>query len=235
MRHVPTDPNWMGRDRFILSNGHASLTQYCQLFLSGYGLELADLEALRTWGSFTPGRPERAHALGIGVTTGPRARGVANGVGMAMAPRRERGLFDPDAAPGTSLFDHHIYVIVGDGCMEEGVSSEASSLAAHQQLGNLIVFYDDNQLSIEDNTAVAFSEDVLARYAAYGWHVQRVDSGEDIVALEAAIEAARSERGRPSIIAVRTIIGWPAPTKQNTGAAHGAALGEDEIRRTKEI
>jgi transketolase len=235
MRHDPTDPHWVARDRFILSNGHSSLTQYCQLFLSGYGLEVGDLEALRTWGSLTPGHPEHGHTLGIEVTTGPLGQGIANGVGMAMAARRERGLFDPDAAPGESLFDHHIYVIVGDGCMEEGVSGEASSIAAHQQLGNLIVFYDDNHISIEDNTAVAFSEDVVARYKAYGWHTQRVDSGEDVVALEKAIKAAQAETHRPSFIAVRTIIGWPAPTKQNTGAAHGSALGEDEIRKTKEI
>jgi transketolase len=235
MRHDPTDPNWIGRDRFILSNGHASLTQYCQLFLSGYGLELSDLEALRTWGSRTPGHPEHGHTAGIEVTTGPLGQGVGNGVGMAMASRRERGLLDPDAGPGESPFDHHIYVIAGDGCMEEGISSEASSLAGHQQLGNLLVFYDDNHISIEDNTAVAFSEDVLARYKAYGWHVQRVDSGEDVVALEKAIKAAQRVTDKPSIIAVRTIIGWPAPTKQNSGAAHGAALGEDEIRRTKEI
>ncbi len=235
MHHDPTDPHWMGRDRFILSNGHAVLTQYCQLFLSGYGLELGDLEALRTWGSLTPGHPEHGHTLGVEATTGPLGQGIANGVGMAMAARRERGLFDPDAAPGESLFDHHIYVIVGDGCMEEGVSGEASSLAAHQQLGNLIVFYDDNHISIEDNTAVAFSEDVVARYAAYGWHTQRVDSGEDLVALEQAIAAAKAETHRPSFIAVRTIIGWPAPTKQNTGAAHGSALGEEEIRKTKQI
>src|SRR6201992_4186094 len=235
MRHVPTDPNWMGRDRFILSNGHASLTQYCQLFLSGYGLELADLEALRTWGSLTPGHPEHGHTLGIEVTTGPLGQGIANGVGMAMAARRERGLFDPDAAEGTSPVDHYIYVIAGDGCMEEGVASEASSLAGHQQLGNLIVFYDDNHISIEDNTAVAFSEDVVARYQAYGGHTQTVDSGEDIIALERAIKAAQDETDRPSFISVRTIIGWPAPTKQNTGAAHGSALGEDEIRKTKTI
>jgi transketolase len=235
MRHDPTDPDWTGRDRFILSNGHASLTQYCQLYLSGYGLELSDLEALRTWGSRTPGHPEHGHTAGIEVTTGPLGQGVANAVGMSMAARRERGLFDPDTADGGSVFDHHIYVIAGDGCMEEGVASEASSLAGHQQLGNITLFYDDNHISIEDNTAVAFSEDVLARYAAYGWHVQRVDSGEDVVALEAAIEAARAEVRRPSIIAVRTIIGWPAPDKQNTGAAHGAALGEDEVRKTKEI
>jgi transketolase len=235
MRHDPTDPNWIGRDRFILSNGHASLTQYCQLFLSGYGLELSDLEALRTWGSRTPGHPEHGHTAGIEVTTGPLGQGVGNGVGMAMASRRERGLLDPDAGPGESPFDHHIYVIAGDGCMEEGISSEASSLAGHQQLGNLLMFYDDNHISIEDDTAVAFSEDVLARYAAYGWHVQRVESGEDVVALEKAIRAAHRVTDKPSIIAVRTIIGWPAPTKQNSGAAHGAALGEDEIRRTKEI
>jgi transketolase len=235
MRHDPTDPKWIGRDRFILSNGHSSLTQYCQLFLSGYGLELADLESLRTWGSLTPGHPEYGHTAGIEVTTGPLGQGVANGVGMAMAARRERGLVDPDTPLGESPFDHHIYVIAGDGCMEEGISSEASSLAGHQQLGNLIMFYDDNHISIEDDTAVAFSEDVLLRYEAYGWHTQRVDSGEDVVALEQAIQNAKAVTDKPSIIAVRTIIGWPAPTLQNTGKAHGAALGEDEIRHTKEI
>jgi transketolase len=235
LRHDPTDPSWAGRDRFILSNGHSSLTQYCELFLSGYGLELSDLESLRTWGSRTPGHPEYGHTAGIEVTTGPLGQGVANGVGMAMAARRERGLFDPDTAVGESPFDHHIYVVAGDGCLEEGISSEASSLAGHQQLGNLILFYDDNHISIEDDTAVAFSEDVLARYAAYGWHVQRVDSGEDVVAIQAAIDAARAVTDRPSFIAIRTIIGWPAPTKQNTGKAHGSALGEDEIRATKEL
>src|SRR3954454_4486336 len=235
MRHDPTDPGWIGRDRFILSNGHSSLTQYCQLFLSGYGLDLTDLESLRTYGSRTPGHPEYRHTNGIEVTTGPLGQGVANGVGMAMASRRERGLYDPDTAVGDSPFDHYIYVIAGDGCMEEGISSEASSLAGHQQLGNLIMFYDDNHISIEDDTAVAFSEDVLARYDAYGWHTQRVDSGEDVVALEEAIANARAVTDRPSFIAVRTIIGWPAPTLQNTGKAHGAALGEDEIRKTKQI
>jgi transketolase len=235
LRHDPTDPNWIGRDRFILSNGHASLTQYCQLFLSGYGLELSDLEALRTWGSRTPGHPEHGHTAGIEVTTGPLGQGVGNGVGMAMASRRERGLLDPDAPMGESPFDHHIYVIAGDGCLEEGISSEASSLAGHQQLGNLILFYDDNHISIEDDTNVAFSEDVLKRYEAYGWHTQRVDSGEDVVALEKAIKAAQGVTDKPSVIAVRTIIGWPAPTLQNTGKAHGSALGEDEVRRTKEI
>jgi transketolase len=235
MRHDPTDPKWIGRDRFVLSNGHASLTQYCQLFLSGYGLQLSDLEALRTWGSLTPGHPEYGHTAGIEATTGPLGQGVANGVGMAMASRRERGLYDPDTPLGESPFDHHIYVIAGDGCMEEGISSEASSLAGHQRLGNLIMFYDDNHISIEDDTAVAFSEDVVARYEAYGWHVQRVDSGEDVVALEEAINNAKAVTDRPSFIAIRTIIGWPAPTLQNTGKAHGAALGEDEIRHTKEI
>jgi transketolase len=235
MRHDPTDPQWVGRDRFILSNGHSSLTQYCQLFLSGYGLEVSDLESLRTWGSRTPGHPEYHHTAGVEVTTGPLGQGIANGVGMAMASRRERGLLDPEAGPGESPFDHHIFVIVGDGCLEEGVSSEASSLAGHQQLGNLVVVYDDNHISIEDDTAVAFSEDVLARYEAYGWHTQRVDSGEDIVAIEAAIAAAKGVSDRPSIIAVRTIIGWPAPTLQNSGKAHGSALGAEEIAKTKEI
>jgi transketolase len=225
----------VGRDRFVLSNGHSSLTQYIQLYFSGYGLELEDLESLRTWGSRTPGHPEYGHTLGVEVTTGPLGQGVANSVGMAMASRRERGLFDPDTALGESPFDHHIYVICGDGDMEEGVASEASSLAGHQRLGNLIVFYDDNHISIEDDTAVAFSEDVLARYEAYGWHTQRVDSGEDVVALEEAIRNAQAVTDRPSFIAIRTIIGWPAPTLQNTGKAHGAALGEEEIRRTKEI
>ncbi|MEO6886228.1 MAG: transketolase [Jatrophihabitantaceae bacterium] len=235
MRHDPTDPTWVGRDRFVLSNGHASLTQYCQLFLSGYGLELSDLQSLRTWGSRTPGHPEHGHTAGIETTTGPLGQGVANGVGMAMAARRERGLYDPEAAPGESVFDHHIYVICGDGCLEEGVSGEASSLGGHQQLGNLIMFWDDNHISIEDDTNVAFSEDVLKRYDAYGWHTQYVDSGEDVVAIQEAIEAAKAVTDKPSLIAVRTIIGWPAPNKQNSGAAHGSALGEDEIRATKQI
>ncbi|MEP6851664.1 MAG: transketolase [bacterium] len=234
MRHDPLDPNWAGRDRFILSNGHSSLTLYNQLFLSGYGLEIDDLKSLRTWGSRTPGHPEHGHTLGVETTTGPLGQGVANAVGMAMAARRERGLWDPDTAPGESPFDHHIYAFAGDGCMEEGVSSEASSLAATQQLGNLTLFWDDNHISIEDDTNVAFSEDVLARYEAYGWHTQYVESGEDVVAIEVAIEAARAVTDRPSFIAVRTIIGWPAPTLQNTGKAHGSALGVEEVRKTKE-
>ena len=235
LRHDPTDPDWVGRDRFVLSNGHASLTQYCQLFLSGYGLELSDIQALRTWGSLTPGHPEHGHTAGIETTTGPLGQGVGNGVGMAMAARRERGLLDPDAAPGESPFDHHIYVVAGDGCLEEGVSGEASSLAGHQQLGNLIMFWDDNHISIEDDTNVAFSEDVLKRYQAYGWHTQYVESGEDVVGIEKAIKKAQSVTDKPSLIAIRTTIGWPAPTLQNTGKAHGSALGEEEIRRTKEI
>jgi len=235
LRHDPTDPNWAARDRFILSNGHSSLTLYIQLYLSGYGLELDDLKALRTWGSLTPGHPEHGHTIGVETTTGPLGQGVGNAVGMAMAARRERGLFDPDAAPGESPFDHHIYVFAGDGDMEEGVASEAASLAGHQQLGNLTLVYDDNHISIEDDTNVAFSEDVLKRFEAYGWHTQYVESGEDVTALEKALAAAKAETDRPSFIAVRTIIGWPAPTKQNTGKAHGAALGEDEIRKTKEL
>jgi transketolase len=235
MRHDPTDPNWVARDRFVLSAGHSSLTLYLQLYYSGYGLELDDLKQLRTWGSRTPGHPEHGHTVGVETTTGPLGQGVGNAVGMAMAARRERGLFDPDAAPGESPFDHHIYCIASDGDMEEGVSGEASSLAGHQQLGNLTLIYDDNHISIEDDTDVAFSEDVVKRYQAYGWHTQVVDSGEDVVALEKALAAAKAETERPSFIAVRTIIGWPAPTKQNTGKAHGAALGEDEVRRTKEV
>src|SRR5690242_3306058 len=235
LRHDPTDPNWVGRDRFVLSNGHSSLTLYIQLFYSGYGLQLDDLKAYRTWGSRTPGHPEHGLTAGVETTTGPLGQGVGNAVGMAMAARRERGLWDPDAPPGESVFDHRIYAFCSDGDLEEGVSSEASSLAGHQQLGNLIMFYDDNHISIEDDTNVAFSEDVLERYEAYGWHTQRVESGEDVVALEAAIKAAQAETSRPSIISVRTIIGWPAPNKQNTGKAHGSALGEDEVRATKEV
>ncbi|HEX8081640.1 MAG TPA: transketolase [Jatrophihabitans sp.] len=235
MRHDPTDPNWVARDRFVLSNGHSSLTLYIQLFLAGYGLELEDIKSLRTWGSLTPGHPEHGHTSGVETTTGPLGQGVGNAVGFAMAARRERGLLDPDTAPGESVFDHQIYVIAGDGCLQEGVSGEASSLAGHQQLGNLTLIWDDNHISIEDDTNIAFSEDVCKRYEAYGWHVQQVESGEDVVALEAALEAARAETDRPSFIAVRTIIAWPAPTKQNTGKAHGSALGDEEIAETKKI
>ncbi|MDG4771660.1 transketolase [Solwaraspora sp. WMMD792] len=245
MRHDPSDPDWAGRDRFVLSAGHSSLTLYIQLFFSGYGLSLDDLKVLRQWGSLTPGHPEHGHTRGVETTTGPLGQGLANGVGMAMAARRERGLLDPDAAPGESVFDHNIWVIASDGDIEEGITHEASALAGHQKLGNLTVVYDDNQISIEDDTRIALSEDVAARYAAYGWHVQTVDwragaAGdgeyhEDVEALYAALTAARAETDRPSFIALRTIIGWPAPKKQNTGKIHGSALGADEVAATKEI
>ncbi|MGW2841088.1 transketolase [Streptomyces sp. NPDC001493] len=241
MRHDPADDQWLGRDRFVLSCGHSSLTLYIQLYLAGYGLELSDLEAYRTWGSATPGHPEYRHTRGVEITTGPLGQGLASAVGMAMAARRERGILDPDAAPGTSPFDHHVYVIASDGDLMEGVASEAASLAGHQELGDLTVFYDSNHISIEDDTDVSFSEDVPARFAAYGWHVQTVDwthSGsyvEDVDALLAATRAAREETGRPSLIMLRTLIGWPAPNKQNSGKAHGAALGEDEVAATKRV
>ncbi|WP_424935671.1 MULTISPECIES: transketolase [Bacteria] len=241
LRHDPTDTHWLGRDRFILSAGHSSLTQYVQLYLGGFGLELSDLEALRTWGSLTPGHPEYGHTKGVEITTGPLGQGLASAVGFAYAARYERGLFDPEAAPGTSPFDHHVYVIAGDGDLQEGVTSEAGSLAGHQQLGNLIAIYDSNQISIEDDTNVAFTEDVAARYGAYGWHVQTVDwkrTGEyieDVAALHAAIEAAKGETDRPSLIILKTIIGWPSPGKQNTGKIHGSALGAEELAATKRV
>ena len=241
LRHDPRDSRWAGRDRFVLSAGHSSLTLYLQLFASGYDLSLDDIKALRTWGSKTPGHPEYQHTDGVEITTGPLGQGLASAVGMAMAARRERGLFDPDAAPGTSPFDHHIWVIASDGDLMEGVTSEASSLAGHQELGNLVVIYDDNKISIEDDVDVSFSEDVLARYAAYGWHTERVDwaseggYAEDIESLATAMRAAKAETGRPSIIALRTIIGWPSPGKQNTGAIHGSALGAEEVAAVKRV
>ena len=241
LRHDPADPNWPGRDRFVLSCGHSSLTLYIQLYLSGYGLTLDDLKGYRTWGSITPGHPEHRLTPGVEITTGPLGQGIASAVGMAMGARRERGLFDPDAKPGHSPFDHFIYVIASDGDIEEGLSHEASSLAGHHELGNLIVLYDDNQISIEDDTNIAKSEDVCARYEAYGWHVQklswRTPDGyqEDVQALYEAMLIAREHTEAPSFIALKTIIGWPAPHKQNTGAAHGSALGVDEVRATKEI
>src|SRR5690606_17053509 len=241
MRHDPTDPQWVGRDRFVLSAGHTSLTLYIQLYLSGYGLTLDDLRRLRQWDSLTPGHPEYGHTAGVETTTGPLGQGLGNAVGMAMAARRERGLFDPDAEPGTSPFDHHIWCIVSDGDIEEGISHEASSLAGHQKLGNLIVIYDDNHISIEDDTLIAMSEDVLKRYEAYGWHTQSVDwteSGEyveDVQALYDAIQAAKAETERPSFIRLRTIIGWPAPNKKNTGKIHGSALGAEEVAATKRV
>ncbi len=239
LRHDPADPGWLGRDRFVLSAGHSSLTLYVQLFLSGYGLELADLEAFRTWGSRTPGHPEWGHTPGVETTSGPLGQGVGAAVGMAMAARRTRGLLDPDAAPGTSPFDHTVWVVCSDGDLEEGVSAEASSLAGHQRLGNLVVVWDDNRISIEDDTAVAFSEDVVARYAAYGWHTQQVparaDGSVDVAALATALAAARDETGRPSFVALRTVIAWPAPTMRNTGKSHGSALGAAEVAATKEL
>jgi transketolase len=239
MRHDPADPEWTGRDRFVLSPGHTSLTLYTQLFLSGYELELDDLKAFRTHGSKTPGHPEYGHTAGVETTTGPLGQGVANAVGMAMAARYERGLFDPDAPEGESPFDHTIWGIVSDGDLEEGISAEASSLAGHQKLGNLVFVYDDNHISIEGDTATAFSEDVLGRYEAYGWHVQRIepsaDGDIDLSALYAALRTAQAETGRPSIIAMRTIIAWPAPNAQNTEASHGSALGAEEIKATKRV
>ncbi|WP_370961436.1 transketolase [Amycolatopsis sp. cg9] len=235
LRHDPADQNWPGRDRFVLSAGHSSLTLYIQLFLAGYGLELEDLKQLRKWGSKTPGHPEYRHTDGVETTTGPLGQGLANAVGMAMAARRERGLLDPDTAPGESIFDHHIFVIASDGDIEEGVTSEASSIAGRQELGNLIVFWDDNKISIEDDTNIALSEDTVARYEAYGWHTQVVEGGEDVVAIEEAIKAAKAETGRPSFIALRTVIGYPAPKKMGTGKAHGAALGAEEVAGVKKI
>ena len=235
MRHDPSDPHWLGRDRFVLSCGHSSLTLYLQLYLGGFGLELSDIEALRTWGSKTPGHPEFRHTKGVEITTGPLGQGLASAVGMAMAARYERGLFDPDAAAGSSPFDHFIYVIASDGDIEEGVTSEASSLAAVQQLGNLIVFYDHNQISIEDDTDIALCEDTAARYRAYGWHVQEVEGGENVVGIEEAIAKAKSVTDKPSFISLRTIIGFPAPKLMNTGKAHGSALGDEEVAATKRI
>ncbi|MFJ4773202.1 transketolase [Streptomyces uncialis] len=239
MRHDPADADWTGRDRFVLSAGHSSLTLYTQLYLAGFGLELDDLKAFRTWGSKTPGHPEYGHTVGVETTTGPLGQGVANAVGMAMAARYERGLFDPEAAPGASPFDHHIFVIAGDGCLQEGISAEASSLAGHQKLGNLVMLWDDNHISIEGDTETAVSEDTLGRYEAYGWHVQRVepkaDGDLDPRALYAAIQAAKAETERPSFIAMRSIIAWPAPNAQNTEAAHGSALGDEEVAATKRV
>ncbi|MFF0837094.1 transketolase [Streptomyces sp. NPDC003388] len=239
MRHDPADPEWVGRDRFVLSAGHSSLTLYTQLYLAGFGLELDDLKAFRTWGSKTPGHPEYGHTKGVETTTGPLGQGVANAVGMAMAARYERGLFDPEAPAGESPFDHFVYCIAGDGCLQEGISAEASSLAGHQKLGNLILLWDDNHISIEGDTETAVSEDTVKRYEAYGWHVQRVapkpDGDLDPNAIYDAVEAAKQVTDRPSFIAMRSIIAWPAPNAQNTEAAHGSALGDDEVAATKRV
>ena len=237
--HDPSDPTWMGRDRFILSCGHSSLTLYTQLFYSGYGLEMHDLQSLRTWGSLTPGHPEYRHTAGVETTTGPLGQGFATAVGMAMAARFERGLLDPDAAPQTSLFDHCIWVLCSDGDMQEGVTSEASSLAGTQALGNLNVIYDDNRISIEGDTHNAFTEDVSVRYRAYGWHVIEVntasDGSVDIDALDSAMLAAKRETSMPSLIRLKSVIAWPAPTLRGTGKSHGSALGDDEIVAIKTL
>jgi len=242
MRHNPADPHWPGRDRFVLSCGHSSLTLYLQLFLGGWGLEIEDIKSLRTWGSKTPGHPEFGHTAGVETTTGPLGQGIGNAVGMAMAARRERGLLDPNAAEGDSPFDHQIYALCSDGDIEEGVSSEASSLAGTQRLGNLTLIYDENKISIEDDTNIALSEDVPKRYEAYGWHVQVVDwthgggqYREDVPALYDAIRRAEGVTDQPSLIVLRTIIAWPAPHAQNTGKAHGSALGADEVAATKKV
>ena len=245
MRHDPSDPHWEGRDRFVLSAGHSSITLYTQLFLGGFGLELADLQALRTWGSLTPGHPEHGHTAGVETTTGPLGQGVGNAVGMALAARRKRGMYDPDAAPGTSVFDHHVYAICSDGDLEEGVSAEAASYAGHQQLGNLVMVYDLNRISIEGDTNIAFTEDVGRRFQAYGWHVQHVrftrnvtkggDYHEDVPALWEAVQAAKAVTDKPSLIVLHTIIAWPAPHAQNTEASHGSALGAAEVAATKEV
>lgn len=235
--HDPSDPQWLGRDRFILSCGHSSLTLYIQLYLSGYGLEMKDLESFRTWGSLTPGHPEFGHTAGVEMTTGPLGQGVATAVGMAMAARYERGLLDPDAPAQQSVFDHSIWVICSDGDLQEGVSAEASSLAGTQELGNLNVIYDDNRISIEGDTHNAFTEDVSARYRAYGWHVIDVaaaaNGNVDLAALDAAMVAAKKETGKPTLIRMKSVIAWPAPKAQGTAGSHGSALGEDEIKATK--
>ena len=235
--HDPSDPQWVGRDRFILSCGHSSLTLYTQLFLSGYGLEMKDLQEFRTWGSLTPGHPEFGHTAGVEMTTGPLGQGVATAVGMAMAARYERGLLDPQAPAGNSVFDHSIWVICSDGDLQEGVSAEASSLAGTQELGALNVIYDDNRISIEGDTHNAFTEDVSARYRAYGWHVIDVatasDGNVDITALDAAMVTAKKETTKPSLIRMKSVIAWPAPKAQGTAGSHGSALGDEEIAATK--
>ena len=248
MTHDPSDPAWLGRDRFVLSCGHSSLTQYIQLYLSGYGLQMKDLEALRTWGSLTPGHPEVHHTTGVEITTGPLGSGLASAVGMAFAQRRQREMFDAGAKPGESVFDHHIYVMASDGDIMEGVTHEASALAGHQELGNLTLIYDQNHISIEDDTNISFSEDVAKRYEAYGWDVHVVDwrkntaddeGGyryvEDVDELLAAIEAGKKVTNKPTLVLLKTIIAWPAPSKQNTGKSHGSALGDDEVNATHEI
>jgi transketolase len=235
--HDPADPHWLGRDRFILSCGHSSLTLYTQLFFSGYGLEMEDMQSFRTWGSLTPGHPEYGHTAGVEMTTGPLGAGVATAVGFAMAARYERGLLDPQAPAGSSLFDHSIWVLCSDGDLQEGVSGEASSLAGTQELGNLNLIYDDNRISIEGDTHVSFTEDVAARYRAYGWDVQEVaalaDGNIDLASLDAAMLAAKAETTKPSLIRMHSVIAWPAPKLRGTAKSHGSALGDEEIAATK--
>ncbi len=235
--HDPADPQWLGRDRFILSCGHSSMTLYTQLFFSGYGLEMEDIQSFRTWGSLTPGHPEFGHTAGVEMTTGPLGAGVATSVGFAMAARYERGLLDPEAAIGTSIFDHSIWVICSDGDLQEGVSGEASSLAGTQALGNLNVIYDDNRISIEGDTHVSFTEDVAARYRAYGWHVIEVaalaDGNVDLESLDKAMLTAKAELTKPSLIRMHSTIAWPAPKLRGTAKSHGSALGDEEIAATK--
>lgn len=238
MRHDPSDDRWAGRDRFILSAGHSSLTLYNQLYLGGFGLELDDIKALRTWGSLTPGHPEYGHTKGVEITTGPLGSGLASATGFAMSTRFERELLDPSAKPGESVFDHHVYVIAGDGDMQEGVSAEAGSLAGHLGLGNLVVIYDANQISIEDDTNISFTEDVAARYRAYGWQTLEVNwrtnpYKEDVQALYEAIEEAKANTDQPTLITLRTIIGWPSPSKMDTGKIHGSKLGAEELAGLK--
>ncbi|MEL0237067.1 MAG: transketolase, partial [Aquiluna sp.] len=238
MRHDPSDDRWIGRDRFILSAGHSSLTLYNQLFLGGFGLELEDIKALRTWGSKTPGHPEYGHTAGVEITTGPLGQGIASATGFAMSTRFERDLFDPAAPQGASPFDHFVYVIAGDGDMMEGVSGEAGSVAGHLGLGNLVVIYDANQISIEDDTDISFTEDVAARYRAYGWETLEVnwrqgEYKEDVESLYEAIQQAQRSTDRPTLITLRTINGWPSPSKQNTGKIHGSKLGEEEVAGLK--
>ncbi len=229
LRHAPTQPDWANRDRFVLSAGHASMLLYSLLHLTGYGVSLDDVKSFRQWGSNTPGHPEYGMTPGVEATTGPLGQGVANGVGMAIAERRLAAEFNRE---GHSVIDHHTYVICSDGDLQEGISAEAASLAGHLQLGKLITLYDDNRIQLDGPTALAFSEDVLARFAAYGWHTQRVEDGNDVAAISAAIEAAKAD-GRPSMIAVRTHIGFGSPNKQDSQKAHGAPLGPDEVRLTK--
>lgn len=240
MRHDPKDDRWIGRDRFILSAGHSSLTIYNQLYLGGFGLELDDIKALRTWGSKTPGHPEFGHTAGVEITTGPLGQGLASATGFAMSARFERELFDPNAKAGESVFDHFVYVIAGDGDVQEGVSAESASIAGHLGLGNLIAIYDANQISIEDDTDISFTEDVAARYRAYGWQTLEVDwrrNGdyhEDVAALYEAIQEAKANTEQPTLITLRTIIGWPSPSKQNTGKIHGSKLGGEELAGLKQ-